>query len=398
MLAKKNNVIWIKSKAKYKQAYKRKWFAHRWEYESQKSITAISTFISIVLPYNIMLLEINKFTDLLIDRIFFINPNYVTKKFKKKTDFNYIYKLCKFFMLLYLIEDNKIKKDNDILEELGFNQNDFLSELIEHQNSLNILDKGFILCNDEIQLVKTNSLVNILKSSVFQKYKDKNITNKLGKLFENYVHSYCYKFVDNYVVMTSPINTDRLNLPTKIPLDIDLTLYDKTRDFYYFIQIKYTIINKPYLKDEIQKIGKRSELEKGISQLRNFPELLANNSFNEMLSENKIIIKDNNYGLIIIHTIPQYDFQKVDNIQLYEWNTFRNLLNKGNQNFGNINIYNPTFNNIQNEKTLELECVDNAMNISIKNSPLNLESEWNKFYNEYRSFELNNQSYLSNIK
>lgn len=88
-----------------------------------------------------------------------------------------------------------------------------------------------------------------------------------------------------------------------------------------------------------------------------------------MLSENKIIIKDNNYGLIIIHTIPQYDFQKVDNIQLYEWNTFRNLLNKGNQNFGNINIYNPTFNNIQNEKTLELECVDNAMNISIKNSP-----------------------------
>jgi hypothetical protein len=120
--------------------------------------------------------------------------------------------------------------------------------------------------------------------------------------------------------------------------------------------------------------------------------------FQNKLIENNIRVRKDNYALIIIHTTPQYDFQKIDNIQLYEWNNFRNLLKKGYQNIGNINLFQPSFTDIQNDETLELDCVDKAINISIKNNPTDIELNWNKFYHSFKDFEINSQKYSSNIK
>lgn len=149
---------------------------------------------------------------------------------------------------------------------------------------------------------------------------------------------------------------------------------------------------------EIKYVGNNTAIDMAKKQLENIPEFLNYENFQKKLAENNINIKNNNYALIIIHTTPQYDFQKIDNIQLYEWNNFRNLLQKGYLSAVNINLDQPNFYNIQNNETLELDCVDKVINTTINNSPIDIESSWNDFYETFESFEIDNQKYSSNIK
>lgn len=398
ILDKKENIIWIK--ARYKQAYKRKWFANFWEEESRKTMIALSTYLNIVMPHKKLLEVINEFTNYFLDRVFSIKIDYISRNDKKNPNFKYIYKLCNFFVLLYLVKNNTIDINDKLIHKLNFNQNNFLEELIQNQEKLQLLDKGFKLINNKIKLIDSNIIHNILKSALFQKYQDPNkISTEFGKIFERYVHQYSIdNFSHNYDVITKSINLDGLKGYENKKLDIDMTLYDKKKDFYYFIQIKYTLIHKAYLKDELKHIGYNTTIDTAKKQLENIPEFLKYKDFQNRLIENNIRVRKDNYALIIIHTTPQYDFQKIDNIQLYEWNNFRNLLKKGYQNVGNINLFQPRFTDIQNDETLELDCVDKAINISIKNNPTDIELNWNNFYYSFKDFEINNQKYSSNIK
>lgn len=397
-LDKKDNVILIK--AKYEQAYKRKWFATVWDELSKETMMIFSIFFNITLTNEKLLEPLDIFTKYFLDKVFFINIDYITKDGKKDPNFKYIYKVCKFFVLLHLVKNNSININDTLIDELDFNQNNFLEELILNQEKLHLLDKGFMVIDNNIHLINSNDIYNTLKNAVFQKYKDKNsLSTKLGKTFQKYVHKYCYEnFSQDYEIIIKPINLDGLKGYENKKLDIDMVLYDKEKDFYYFTQIKYTLIHKSYLIDEIKYLGDNTAMDTAKKQLENIPEFLNYKDFQNKLLENNINIKNNNYALIIIHTTPQYDFQKIDNIQLYEWNNFRNLLKKGYQHTGNINLYQPSFTDIQNNETLELDCVDKVISISIKNNPTDIESSWNNFYETFENFEINNQKYSSNIK
>uniref|UniRef100_UPI003D0BEDC8 hypothetical protein n=1 Tax=Arcobacter sp. TaxID=1872629 RepID=UPI003D0BEDC8 len=330
-------------------------------------------------------------------RIFFINPEHTLQKYKNKASYKYTFKLCKFFALLYILDANKINIKNKLLTELEFNQDNFLANLLENQKKLNTLDRGIEVIDNEIHLIETNDLQNVLKVAFLQRFNNK--TSELGNLFEDYVHHYCInKYSDNYDFITTSINCEGLESCKDIKPDIDMTIYDKQRDFYYFTQIKYTLIHKPYLKDEIKTLCDSNSLKTGIRQLRDFKSALKFKEFRDRLDELNINIKNNNFALILIHNTFQYDFQKIEDIQLYEWNSFRNLLNKGNQNIGNLNLTQPSISSIQNNDTLELQDVDKAMEISIKNNPSDINKEWSIFYRTLRHFELNGKRYLSNIK
>ncbi len=403
ILDEKENTILIK--AKFKQAFKRKWFASMWEESSKKSM------LSFLVYFNLMLnnedLTEKKLTEIievlskyLLDKIFSINIDYLTKKDTKNTDLQYMVKVCKFIVLLNVIKNNTININDKIIDELDFNKNDFLKELILNQEKLHFLDKGFETINDNIHLINSNDISNTLKKIIFQKYQNKNIlSTNLGKIFQKYVHQYCCEnFSQDYEVIIEPINLDGLNSYANKKLDIDMILYDKKKNFYYFTQIKYTLIHQAYLSDEIKYVGNNTAIDMAKKQLENIPEFLNYENFQKKLAENNINIKNNNYALIIIHTTPQYDFQKIDNIQLYEWNNFRNLLQKGYLSAVNINLDQPNFYNIQNNETLELDCVDKVINTTINNSPIDIESSWNDFYETFESFEIDNQKYSSNIK
>lgn len=398
ILDRKENIIIIK--AKHEKAFKRKWFATLWDESSKKTMYAYFINFNLKVTNEKVPEIIEIFSKMLLDKICFINIDYITKNNIKNPDIQYMYKLCKFFALLNIVENNVININDEIIDKLDFHQNNFLKELILHQEKFHLLDKGFQLIGEEIHLISSNDIYNTLKNILFQKYKDKNIfSTKLGKIFQKYVHKYCYEnFSQDYEIIIKQINLDGLKGYKNKKLDIDMILYDKQKDFYYLTQIKYTLIHKPYLRDEIKYIGDNTAIDIAKKQLENIPEFLNYKNFKNKLLENNINIKNNNYALIIIHTTPQYDFQKIDNIQLYEWNNFRNLLEKGNQFINNINLDKMNFNHIQNNETLELDCVDKVIDISIRNNPIDIESYWNGFYQTFENFKINNQKYSSNIK
>ncbi len=401
ILAKEDNVIWIKSKAKYKDYYYRKWFAKVWDDASKKSIMSFTVFFNIVLTNDQIINELDNLSSFILDRLFFIHPDYTLKKYKNKNSYQYVYKLCRFFILLNIIKDNKISLNDNLIGLLEFNKDNFLNDLLENQKKLNILDRGLIVNKNEIYLVNTVDLQNILKSSLFQKYNNDvtKISREFGKLFEDYVHQYCKDhFSKDYEIRTETINCNDIEECKGMKLDIDMTIYDIKRNFYYFIQIKYTLISQPYLKDEIKAICDNKSFQNGIKQLKNFHIAITYKAFKDKLKEFNIKIKNNNYALILLHNTPQYDFQEIGDIKLYEWNTFRNLLDKGKQTVGNLNIYNPSFNDIQNNKTLELENVDEVIKTTIRNNPFDYNEAWNLFYSEYEDFKINNKVYLTNIK
>lgn len=204
---------------------------------------------------------------------------------------------------------------------------------------------------------------------------------------------------DDYEIITDTINCEKLEDCDNIDLDVDLTIYDKRKDFYYFTQIKYAVMNKPYLKDEVKAVTKdKTSIKKAITQLKDFPRALQKKSFVERLNEHNIQLKKNNYALIVIHSIPQCDFQEVGKVKLYEWNTFRNLLNRGTQNMMNINRFNPTTQKINHTETLDLEDIESVINVSLKNSPIDFKNEWKEFYWQYYDFTVSNQKYKCNIR
>lgn len=401
ILAKKNNVIWIKSRGKYKENYFRKWFASQWEKEAQMTIISMSSLLYVNKLKGKNLKEaINLIQNLILDRLFFMHPDYLEEDIVDK-GYEYIYKLCQFFALLLLIENHRINLNHPLLEELEFKNDKFLDNLIKEQKRIYILDRAFNIKNNEIYLIETNDIVNITKCAVREHYNHNmtNVSREFGDLFENYISLYIKDNMSNdYEIIENVINCQKLDDCKDLKLDIDLTIYDKKKDFYYFTQIKYSMINKAYLKDEIKSITDNKTLRKGINQLKNFPEGLKYNSFVERLKEYGIKIKNNNYALIVIHTTPQFDFQEVGKVKLYEWNTFRNLLDRGKQRKMNINRHNQTMEEISHINTLDLEDIKSVIETSMKNSSINFKEEWRNFYNQYYDFEVSNHKYRCNIK
>jgi hypothetical protein len=376
---------------------KRRWFAYVWEKESKDTNIGLSVFANLTIPKVKLTEAIIKLSDLYMDKIFFMHNDYISSQNKKKEQYIFIYNLCKFFILLHLTKNHKITKDDNMLDTLELNKNNFIDELMIIHAQQVPLDKGFYVQNNMYILNESSEIYNVLKSYLLGKYQQKlsNISSQFGKVFEDYVKLYCQKnFSNDYQVITDNIdyNKDGINV------DIDLTLHDKSRDFYYFVQVKYAISNKPYLRNEIKGICNNKTLKKGLKQLEGFKEALPHESFQEILKNKKINLHGDNFSLILIQTISQFDFHEINDIQLYEWNNFRNLLNKGMQQNMNINLKNPTHDIIQNSKTLALEKIDDVIQISMNNGSRDYDSLWNEFNNSFFKFSLNNQLFKSNIK
>lgn len=109
--------------------------------------------------------------------------------------------------------------------------------------------------------------------------------------------------------------------------DVEYIIYDKNLEYYYFIQVKYSILGeRSYFNGVVTNI-QRGILE-GVEQLRGVKEQLEMGNLDEMFEKRGISnITSDNSAFILVHNIPQLDFQKTnDGIALYDWNTFRNLL------------------------------------------------------------------------
>jgi hypothetical protein len=124
----------------------------------------------------------------------------------------------------------------------------------------------------------------------------------------------------------------------EIKYDVDVTIFDCQFNRLYFVQIKHrgkTLL--PYLRDELKEFSEGQAVIKAVAQLKPLKE---NASSRKLRDQIKTVLRNGGFsvqhidveslcrqsGLIVVHSIENFDFSMKDGVAMYEWNTFRNLL------------------------------------------------------------------------
>jgi hypothetical protein len=156
---------------------------------------------------------------------------------------------------------------------------------------------------------------------------------KYGDWFDKaYIANYLKDRVESsrYAVLEEPIPSDGY--------DVDAMIFDRKFRRLYFLQIKHRgKTTLPHLRDELREFSKNKALNKAVRQLKRLKENFGSkelidkirNSFQKAGLSGGLI--DSEYlrshsGLIILHSIENFDFAVKDGVAMYDWNTFRTLL------------------------------------------------------------------------
>jgi hypothetical protein len=115
--------------------------------------------------------------------------------------------------------------------------------------------------------------------------------------------------------------------------DADVIIYDKLVDIFYFCQVKHRAeVIHPFLRDELNEFGRNKAFQKGIVQLKTLRSLIDTPGVRERVVGRigKKLVGTGSLAarsrFLLIHTVENFDMCTVDGIAMYEWNTFRNLL------------------------------------------------------------------------
>jgi hypothetical protein len=120
--------------------------------------------------------------------------------------------------------------------------------------------------------------------------------------------------------------------------DIEFIIEDTQQNHFYFIQVKHALLGeKAFLEAAIAAIQK--DIGKGLHQLREAKRLLNEGYLDKTLRARSIAHANPcNSSFTLLHNIAQLDFQQTgDEIALYDWATFRNLLKDAECSYGRTN-------------------------------------------------------------
>lgn len=170
-----------------------------------------------------------------------------------------------------------------------------------------------------------------------EKYGEKSKRDKLigGDFFENVqirkrMTQEKSEYVNRFIFHDPIYKHDISDVEKNKKYDVEYIIQDKALNHYYFIQAKFSILGeRGYFNGLLKSLN--SDISLGIEQLRGVKEYLEQGKLYDLLSKRGLSnVTSENSSFILIHNIPQLDFQKSnDGIALYDWNTFRNLLKDG---------------------------------------------------------------------
>lgn len=115
--------------------------------------------------------------------------------------------------------------------------------------------------------------------------------------------------------------------------DADIIIYDKATRFFYFCQVKHRAqVLQPYLRDELDEFNRSKPFNHGIGQLSRLRELIDTEQVRKRLVSKlgKKLVGSGPLSersrFLLVHTVENFDMCTRHGITMYEWNTFRNLL------------------------------------------------------------------------
>lgn len=282
-----------------------------------------------------------------IDKFFSIHPDYI-RNYQRIEAMRKLIEHMQLLVFLWsyaLMKAYEEKRNNvGIHDTTPINKYEIIKAGFTESEINSLLDNDSVLTSERIiEKVKDTDIYHIRYLDI--KYAAQIYSKKLlfpiltNKWFEQgYLINYLKEVLpSNRFIIGNTIESKRnSNIGS---YDVDVVIYDNTTEFFYFCQIKH--------RESSMLIGLRGELleyekntrfvQKGISQLKNLrsninqPQIKAQliTAFQGTKIGSKFINNTDftkNSRFLLIHNVENFDFCTKEGISMYEWNTFRNLL------------------------------------------------------------------------
>ncbi|NHZ43760.1 hypothetical protein [Massilia aquatica] len=246
-------------------------------------------------------------------------------------------KFCRWIAALHIIrlaEQEALYPTPMLIKRLGLDLQLIEHVLNERRPALES-DKGIFRTSSGGLTLGTTALghaINCCKAAVISDSE----AERLGCQFEEHI----FRYVSERVPSTDYIirrGVDQSRKDTGRNFDCDLILFEPGRKQIFFLQIKWKRDGRTAnLDDEMKNWrGRNWAMSHGVSQIAGFRERLSERGVLDQvlgrlkglrLSEQHILA---NSHFVVIHTSPHFSPYMIDNILIYEWNLFRNLLLRG---------------------------------------------------------------------
>lgn len=346
-----------KIKEEYLNSYKMVWFSRYFTQQSHFSDLIFRKEISeLVTSRNSDLFQ--NFIDMVLDKYISFHPDYIESLDSTDgqifSDMRSLVEIVSFLSFQHGIGQLSIEamhKQKEVinkykLHEFGFSEDEIklLFKIMddlgvhEHDRMATELDDGLIQIND----INLKFAIKTVLSGYLTSMK------KMGKWFEN---KYILKYLKDKLSSDRFVVTDGINDP-KEKYDADIIIYDKISNLIYFCQIKHRITTiHPFFRDEFDEYCRNKALNHGVEQLCLLRSKILTSKVRERLVSRlgkKITGKldiERNCRFVLLHSIENLDMCTKNGISMYEWNTFRNLLQGKISYFKNKDFYNIEYNN-----------------------------------------------------
>ncbi len=351
-----DNIIY-KINKEYINYYKMIWFSRYFTKQSHLSDLIFRKEISACVDSrNSELFQ--AFVDAILDKYISFHPNYI--KFLDPNDSQIfsnmrgLVEIISFLSFQYNIDycdaenifSRQVTIDKHKLHNFGFSE-DEIKFLFKIMNELGVQEHDRIATELNDEQIRINDInlkfaIRTVSSGYLTSMK------RIGKWFEN---GYIQKYLKDKLNSNRFIVTDGINDP-KEKYDADMIIYDKESNLIYFCQIKHRITTiHPFFRDEFNEYCINESLNHGIEQLCHLRSNILTSGVRDRLVSRlgkKIIGKldiERNCRFILLHSIENLDMCTKNGISMYEWNTFRNLLQGSMSSFKNRDFNQMTYDN-----------------------------------------------------
>lgn len=144
-----------------------------------------------------------------------------------------------------------------------------------------------------------------------------------GLFFEkHYTLPYLKNTFPHRLQVSSGFDRYQVGLDTNTNTDVDIIVFDRQEQHYYFLQIKYILSGSAPFYHQMLK-NMRAHLHKGIEQLEAAKSLIKEHRLDKLLHKKGFDHPVTKSSFILIHNIPEYNGQVTESgIELYDWHHF----------------------------------------------------------------------------
>lgn len=286
--------------------------------------------------------EIDNLLEQALDRELSIHPKYIDDK-AYYGRIPHIKEILRFFIYLEYqdICGGVVTANDTALAAYGIDDKtlsllDMYGKRIIERGIRNSLNRGYIL-RDDGSFAPTNVRLGIIFRAYVSEMirdellKDPKFGEQQGRWFES-------GYVAPYIRENACIDYDiypGVNLRShdqQKSFDADLILRDKRRNTYIFVQIKFSwAMNDTYWGESIRRLFGKDSIKKAVTeQLLTLRENISHGRVQSKLESIGVTgaNKDNSY-FIVVHNNPTLNFFSYNCVAMYDWNGFRNLIQRG---------------------------------------------------------------------